>query len=50
MSSTAERSRSAVVVIDLANDFVYAGGVIADAGGAAYQALAQTVIPPLPMK
>jgi len=47
MSTPAERSRSAVVVIDLANDFVYAGGVIADAGGPAYQALAQAVIPPL---
>lgn len=38
---------SAVVVIDLANDFVYPGGVIADAGGPAYQAKAQAVIPPL---
>jgi nicotinamidase-related amidase len=36
-----------VVVIDLANDFVFAGGVIADAGGPAYQAKAQAVIPPL---
>ena len=47
MSSTAGQPKSAVVVIDLANDFVYAGGVIADAGGAAYQAKAQAVIPPL---
>jgi nicotinamidase-related amidase len=39
--------RSALVVIDLANDFVYRGGVIADAGGPAYQALAQAVIPKL---
>lgn len=39
--------RSALVVIDLANDFVYPGGVIADAGGPAYQALAQAIIPPL---
>ena len=38
---------SAVVVIDLANDFVYPGGVIADAGGPAYQVKAQAVIPPL---
>ena len=37
--------RSALVVIDLANDFVYPGGVIADAGGPAYQALAQGIIP-----
>src|SRR2546428_606265 len=28
---------SAVVVIDMANDFVYPGGVIADAGGPDYQ-------------
>ena len=47
MSGPAERSQSAVVVIDLANDFVYPGGVIADAGGPAYQAKAQAVIPPL---
>jgi nicotinamidase-related amidase len=38
---------SALVVIDLANDFVYPGGVIADAGGPAYQRLAQAIIPPL---
>ncbi len=47
MSTPAELSKSAVVVIDLANDFLYAGGVIADAGGPAYQAKAQAVIPPL---
>ena len=47
MSSTAGYPKSAVVVIDLANDFVFAGGVIADAGGPAYQALAQAVIAPL---
>jgi nicotinamidase-related amidase len=40
-------TRSALVVIDLANDFVYPGGVIADAGGASYQALAQAIIPRL---
>ena len=39
--------RSALVIIDLANDFVYPGGVIADAGGPAYQALAQAIIPRL---
>src|SRR2546422_6586329 len=38
---------SAVVVIDLANDFVYPGGVIADAGGPEYQRRAQAIIPPL---
>lgn len=47
MSTPTELSKSAVVVIDLANDFVYAGGVIADAGGSAYQGKAQAVIPPL---
>jgi nicotinamidase-related amidase len=47
MSTPADLSKTAVVVIDLANDFVYAGGVIADAGGPAYQAKAQAVIPPL---
>lgn len=47
MSTPADLAKSAVVVIDLANDFVYPGGVIADAGGAAYQAAAQAVIPPL---
>jgi len=39
--------RSALIVIDLANDFVYPGGVIADAGGAEYQKLAQAIIPRL---
>lgn len=39
--------KSAVVVIDLANDFVYPGGVIADAGGADYQARAQAILPTL---
>jgi len=36
---------SAVLVIDLANDFVYPGGVIAGAGGPEYQARAQEIIP-----
>lgn len=35
---------SAVVVIDMANDFVYPGGVIADAGGPDYQQRAQQLI------
>jgi len=39
--------RSAVIVIDLANDFVYPGGVIADAGGAEYQQKAQAIVPGL---
>ena len=38
---------SALVIVDLANDFVYAGGVIADAGGPAYQQRAQAIIPHL---
>ena len=40
-------SRSAVIVIDLANDFVFPGGVIADAGGAEYQQKAQAIVPGL---
>jgi len=40
-------NRSAVLVIDMANDFVYPTGVIADAGGAEYQKRAQAIIPPL---
>src|SRR2546425_8171506 len=35
------------VVIDMANDFVYPGGVIADAGGLDYQQRAQQIIEPL---
>jgi len=38
---------SAVVVIDLANDFVFPGGVIADAGGPDYQVRAQAILPVL---
>lgn len=37
--------KCAVVVIDLANDFVYPGGVLADAGGEQYQAKAKGIIP-----
>jgi nicotinamidase-related amidase len=40
-------NRSAVLVIDMANDFVCPTGVIADAGGADYQKRAQAIIPPL---
>jgi nicotinamidase-related amidase len=42
-----DTSKSAVIVIDLANDFVFAGGVIADAGGAEYQQRAQAIVPGL---
>jgi len=45
MSHSAEKS--AVLVIDMANDFVYPGGTIADAGGPDYQARAQRIIPAL---
>jgi nicotinamidase-related amidase len=38
---------SAIVVIDLANDFVLPGGVIADAGGAEYRVRAQGIVPTL---
>lgn len=38
---------SAVLVIDMANDFVFPTGVIADAGGAEYQQRAQAIIPRL---
>jgi nicotinamidase-related amidase len=38
---------AAVLVIDMANDFVYPGGTIADAGGAEYQQRAQAIIPRL---
>jgi nicotinamidase-related amidase len=41
------RPASAVVVIDMANDFVFPGGTIADAGGPEYQARAQAIIPGL---
>ena len=39
--------RSAVLVIDLANDFVFAPGTIATAGGPEYQQRAQSIIPGL---
>jgi nicotinamidase-related amidase len=39
--------KSALVIVDLANDFVYPGGVIADAGGPAYQQRARAIIPNL---
>ena len=38
---------SAVLVIDMANDFVFPTGVIADAGGTEYQRRAQAIIPRL---
>ncbi len=44
---TPDLRHSAVVVIDMANDFVYPGGVIADAGGPEYQERARRIIEPL---
>jgi len=46
-SQRSDLQHSAVVVIDMANDFVYPGGVIADAGGPDYQRRAQALIPGL---
>ncbi len=43
----ANRSASAVLVIDMANDFVHPGGTIADAGGPEYQDRAKRIIPRL---
>jgi nicotinamidase-related amidase len=40
-------TKSALVIIDLANDFVYPGGVIAEAGGEEYRRRAQSIIPTL---
>jgi nicotinamidase-related amidase len=40
-------AESALVIIDLANDFVFSGGVIADAGGPEYQKRAQSILPAL---
>jgi nicotinamidase-related amidase len=40
-------SNAAVLVIDMANDFIYPGGTIADAGGPEYQHRAQAIIPNL---
>ncbi len=37
--------RSAVLVIDMANDFLFEPGTIATAGGADYQRRAQALIP-----
>lgn len=47
IAARATQPPSAVLVIDMANDFVFPGGVIADAGGADYQDRAQALIPPL---
>lgn len=46
-TNTFHPETSAVAVIDMANDFVYEGGVIADAGGPEYRARAQKLIEPM---
>ena len=44
---TTEPGKSAILVVDVINDFVYSGGVIADAGGPDYQARVQAMLPTL---
>ncbi len=44
---TADPKHSAVVVVDMARDFVEPGGFIANAGGAEYQTKAKAIIEPL---
>ena len=44
---TVEAKRCAIIVVDMARDFIEPGGFIADAGGVDYQAKAKTIIPPL---
>ncbi len=43
----ADPKHAAVIVVDMARDFVEPGGFIADAGGADYQAKAKAIIEPL---
>ena len=45
--TTVALAASAVIVIDVANDFVKPGGVIAEAGGPDYQARAKSIVGPL---
>ena len=47
MSVPRSPRQQAVIVIDVANDFVFSPGVIADAGGPGYQARAQAMVPKL---
>ena len=44
---TADPKHSAVIVVDMARDFIEPGGFIANAGGAEYQAKAKAIIEPL---
>jgi nicotinamidase-related amidase len=43
----ADPKRSAVILVDMARDFVEPGGFIAEAGGPDYRARAQAIVPPL---
>ena len=45
--STVDPKKRAIVLIDMARDFVEEGGFIADTGGAAYREAARGIIPPL---
>jgi nicotinamidase-related amidase len=45
--TTVAPAASAVIVIDVANDFVNPGGVIAEAGGPDYQTRAKSIVGPL---
>ncbi|MCU0912898.1 MAG: cysteine hydrolase, partial [Rhodobacteraceae bacterium] len=39
--------KSAVILVDMAREFIEPGGFIADAGGPDYQARAKAIVPPL---
>lgn len=45
--ATVALAASAVIVIDVANDFVNPGGIIAEAGGPDYQTRAKSIVGPL---
>jgi nicotinamidase-related amidase len=45
--STVDPKKRAIILIDMARDFVEEGGFIADAGGAEYREAARGIIPPL---
>jgi len=47
MSLSLDPKKTAVIVVDVSNDFVYEGGVIAGAGGARYMSAAQKTLGPL---
>lgn len=47
MSKNLDPKKTAVIVVDVSNDFVYEGGVIAGAGGPDYTVRAQKTLAPL---